>query len=59
MDAQNVATIATSKVAKPPPAAKRGVCIIDLKTLNSVPSDSTAAVDDFYLQFCASGFAGV
>ena len=59
MDAHaNVAT-PLSKVAKPPPAAKRGVHIIYLETLNSAPCDSTAAADNFYLQFCASDFAGV
>ncbi len=63
MDAQNVANVANvakiSKVATPPPAAKRGVHIIDWETLNSAPVESNAAANDFYLQFCASGFAGV
>ncbi len=60
MNAQNVANVATiSKVATPPPAAKRGVHIIDWETLNSAPVESNAAKDDFWEQFCASGFAGV
>ena len=58
MDDQNVAT-PLSKVAKPPPAAKRGVHIKLPNDEHLVSWDSTAAADDFYLQFCASGFAGV